>query len=78
MNQLTKMCIAISSSFHYSGSLQIGTLANSDDPCEIRNKAAFHQGLYFLLRLNNLNGTEIHHFMKILTPENAEWTIQYL
>ena len=30
----------------------MGTLANSEDP----DKAAFHQGIHCLLRLNNLQG----------------------
>ena len=35
----------------------MGTLANSEDPDEIRRNASFHQGLHFLLRLIQSSGT---------------------
>ena len=38
-----------------------GTLANSEDPDEMQQKAAFHQGLHCLLRLKHLLGAEIHY-----------------
>ena len=39
----------------------MGTLANSEDPVEMQNNAAFHQGLHCLLKLKQSSGTEIHH-----------------
>ena len=50
----------------------MGTLANSEDPNEMLHKAAFHQGLYFLLRKNIL-GTEIHHFKEILISKPLKY-----
>ena len=36
-------------------------LANSEDQNEMQNTAAFHHGLYCLLRLKQPSGAEIHH-----------------
>ena len=36
----------------------MGTMTNSEDPDEIQHNAAFHQGLYYLLRLKQPSGTE--------------------
>ena len=36
-------------------------------PDEMQHKAAFHQGLHYLLRYDQSLGTEIHHFIEILT-----------
>ena len=44
-----------------------GTLANSEDPDEMPHKAAFHQGLHYLLRYKQFSGAEIHHFIEIVT-----------
>ena len=38
----------------------MGTLANSEDLDEMQHNAAFHQGLYCLLRLKQHSGTEMH------------------
>ena len=38
----------------------MGTLANSEDPDEMQQHAAFHQGLHCLLRLKQHSGTEKH------------------
>ena len=40
-----------------------GTLANSEDPDEMQHIAAFHQGMYCLLRFEQPSGTEIHHIL---------------
>ena len=39
----------------------MGTLAISEDPDEMQQNAAFHQGLHCLLRLKQPSGMEIHH-----------------
>ena len=39
----------------------MGTLAMSEDPDEMQQIAAFHQGMHCLLRLKHLSRTEIHH-----------------
>ena len=39
----------------------MGTLANSEDPDEMQHYAAFHQGLPYLLILEQPSGTEKHH-----------------
>ena len=36
-------------------------LANSEDPDEMKHKAAFHQGLHCFLRLKQPSATEIHY-----------------
>ena len=36
----------------YTGNSLTGILANSEDPDEMQQNAAFHQGLYCLLRLD--------------------------
>ena len=33
----------------------------------MQHKMAFHQGLHYLLRYEQSLGTEIHHFIEILT-----------
>ena len=40
----------------------MGTLANNEDPDEMLQNAAFHQGLHCLLRLNRSSEKEIHYF----------------
>ena len=52
----------------------MGTLANSEDPDEMQHNAAFHQGLYCLLRLKQSSGTEIHHLEKS-TCDPLKYTI---
>ena len=42
------------------------TLANSEDPDEMQNNAAFHLGLHCLLRLNNLQGQKYIIILKLL------------
>ena len=39
----------------------MGTLANSADPDEMQHNAAFHLGLFCVLRLKQPSGTEIYH-----------------
>ena len=40
----------------------MGTLANSEDPDEMPQDAAFHMGLHCLLRLNKSSEKEIQYF----------------
>ena len=55
----------------------MGTLADNEGPDEMPQKAAFHQGLHFLMRLKQFSGTEMHHNLEIQTygPLNIQWTI---
>ena len=41
----------------------MGTFANSEDPDEMQNEAAFHQGLHCLLRYKRYT----IYFLKIIT-----------
>ena len=42
------------------------SLANSEDPVEMPQNAAFHQRLHFLLRLKQTSWTEVHLNQEIL------------
>ena len=45
----------------YTGNFLLGTLANSEDPDKMQQlNAAFHQGLHYLLKLQQRSGTGIH------------------
>ena len=44
----------------------MGTLANSEDPDEMPQKIAFHQGLHFLLCHNSLQGQKYIIIWKFL------------
>ena len=46
-----------------------GTLMKSEDPDEMPQNAAFHQGLHCLLRKIQLSGTREHNYLKISTPD---------
>ena len=50
----------VSLSSLYTRNPLMGTLANSEDPDEMQQNAAFHQGLPCLPRLKQPSGTEIH------------------
>ena len=52
-----------------------GTLANSEDPLEMQHNAAFHQGLYFLIRLKQTSRTEIHHNLENSTCDPLKYTM---
>ena len=60
MNLLENVCFGCLSNVsvrHYfspllTGNLEMGTLANSEDPDEMPQNVAFHQGLHGLLRQN--------------------------
>ena len=43
----------------------MGTLANSEDPAEMPQNAAFHQNLHCLLREIQSSGTEVHNYLEI-------------
>ena len=47
----------------------MGTLVNSEDPAEMLHNAAFHQGLYCLLRLKQPSGTELQLDLKSSTHD---------
>ena len=53
----------------------MGTLANSEDPDEMQQKAAFHQGMHCLLRLKQPFGTEIHHHSETSTCDPLKCTM---
>ena len=39
---------------------------------EMQHKVVFHQGLHYLLRYEQSLGTEIHHFIEILTGTKTQ------
>ena len=43
------------------------TIANCEDPDEMLQKAAFHQGSHYLIRLKKTSRTETHHNLEDLT-----------
>ena len=48
----------------------MGTLANNEDPDEMAENTAFHQGLLFFAEIKTIfreTGTEIHHKFEIPT-----------
>ena len=45
----------------------MGTFANSEDPGEMQQNAAFHQGLRCLLRPNQSSEKEMQYFGEIIT-----------
>ena len=45
------------------------TLTNSEDPDEMPQNVAFHQGLHFLLGSKQSSGRETHHNLRILTSD---------
>ena len=53
----------------------MGTLANSEDLDEMPHNAAFHHGLYCLLRFKKSSGTEIHHDLKNATCDPLKYTM---
>ena len=54
----------------------MGTLANSEDPDEMLQIAAFHQGLHCFLRQSQSSEKEIQH-MKIITFDPIIYTIDH-
>ena len=44
-------------------------MTNSEDTDEMQHKAAFHQGMHCLLRLNQPSGAEIHHNLENSNPD---------
>ena len=53
----------------------MGTLANSENPDEMPQYAAFHQGLHCLLRLKQSSGIEIHHNLENSTCRQLNYTM---
>ena len=52
------------------------TLSNSEDPDEMQHNAAFHQGLYCLLRLPSEK--EIQFKSEIITCDPSMYTMKHL
>ena len=53
----------------------MGTLTNSEDPDEMQQNAAFHQGLHYLLRFKQPSGQEIHQNSKNSTCHPLKCTM---
>ena len=51
------------------------TLANSEDPDEMQQNAAFHQGLHCLLRLKQHSGTDLHQNYENSTCDPLKYTM---
>ena len=50
-----------------------GTSADSEDPDEMPQNVAFHQGLYSLLRKTQSSGTEINDYLEITTCDALKY-----
>ena len=50
----------------------MGTLANSEDPDEMKHNAAFHQCLHCLLKIKQPSGTQIHYALEAFTCDPLE------
>ena len=60
----------------YTGNLQTGTLANSEDSDEMQDNAAFHHGLHCLLRIKEPSGTELlHHNLENSTCDPLKYIL---
>ena len=72
MNWHFSCSCTVTDPFHsvYQGTV---TLANSEDPDELLHYAAFHLGRHCLLRQKQSSGTEINHFIKILTANPLKY-----
>ena len=51
----------------------MSTLANIEDEDKMQHNAAFHQGLHFLLRLNQHSGTEKLHNLENSTCDPLKY-----
>ena len=56
----------------------ISTMANSEDPDEMPHDAAFHQGLFSLLRQYRFSEKEIQYFFEIITYDHVLNTMNLL
>ena len=50
----------------------MGTLASSEDPDEMPNNAAFHQGMHCLLKQKQSSEKEIQFFLEIITCNHPD------
>ena len=50
-------------------------MANIEDPDEIRHNAAFHQGLYYLIRIKQNSETETQHYSDTSTYDPLKYII---
>ena len=55
--------------------IKMGSLTKSEDPDEMRQNVAFHQGLHFLLSSKQSLGTGIHHTLEIPTCDPVKYTL---
>ena len=55
----------------------MGTLANSEDPDEMPQNAAFHQGVHCLLRQNQSSEKAIHYFLKIINCDPSTYIMDH-
>ena len=53
----------------------MGTLTNSEDPLEMQHNAAFHQALYYIIRLKQPLAIEMHHNLENSTSDNLKYTV---
>ena len=53
------------------------TLANSENPDEISNKGAFHQGLHYLLRQKESSAKKYNVYWEIITFDPSVYTMDY-
>ena len=51
------------------------TLANIEDEDETQHRAAFHQGLHYLLRQTRFSEEEIHFYLEIETCDHSIYAI---
>ena len=55
----------------------MGVFTNSTDPAEMLHNAAFHQGLYCLLRYNQSSEKRIQYFLEIITCDPSSYTLDH-
>ena len=53
------------------------TLANHEDPDEMPHIEAFHQGLLYLLRQNDLQRTKYNFYLVIITCDPSIYTMDH-
>ena len=53
------------------------SLANSEDPDEMPHDAAFHQGLHYWLRQNDLNRKKYNFYLEIITCGHLIYTMDH-
>ena len=56
----------------------MGTLANSEDPDEMPQNVAFHQGLHYLLRQKWSSEKEIQYVLDIIACDPSKYVMDHL